>query len=131
MWKENMNVRTNADDVKKLLEEGRILYIIEADKLMGSITCNTEHSWEKNDDEEAIVKVGELGMIAVREDQLEKGYGRMLVVAAEDRCRAHGCHVMQLQLLRPADWEHDFKVWLDKWYRRMGYVPGKPETIPE
>jgi hypothetical protein len=67
MWKEGKNERTDADYVKKMLGEGRLLYLCELGKPIACILCDTEHSWEKKD-ETTGVKIGELGMLAVRED---------------------------------------------------------------
>ena len=36
---------------------------------------------------------------------------------------------MQLELLKPAKWDHEVKVWLDKWYQKLGYRPGQPTDI--
>ena len=59
------------------------------------------------------------------------GVGRELVAFAEDRCRAHGMTAMQLELLVPRAWSHPSKVFLDAWYRRIGYRVVRRTSLDE
>lgn len=49
------------------------------------------------------------------------GVGSMLVRAAESKCRAAGCSLMNLGILCPADHEPEYKQWLFNWYLKLGY----------
>ena len=53
----------------------------------------------------------------------------MLIKAAETLCKKHGCSQIRLELLTPAHYSHPEKVWLDKWYRSLGYIKGQPEDF--
>jgi GNAT superfamily N-acetyltransferase len=64
---------------------------------------------------------GELGMLAADQRHRGIGVGRELVRFAEGHCHAHGMRAMQLELLVPRTWRHPSKVFLDDWYRRIGY----------
>ena len=66
-------------------------------------------------------RTGEFGMLAGDPGHRGIGIGRELVAFAEDHCRAHGMTAMQLELLVPRAWSHPSKVFLDAWYRRIGY----------
>ena len=70
-------------------------------------------------------------MLCVNPTLTRKGYGKMLVTAAQDRAREAGCKFMQLELLVPVGWEHPYKVMLDSWYQRLGYDKGQPLSFTE
>lgn len=70
--------------------------------------------------------VGEFSMLAVKMHQDSRsggtmGIGSMLVRAAEAKCRAVGCSLMNLGILCPADEEPEYKQWLQNWYLKIGY----------
>lgn len=50
-----------------------------------------------------------------------KGIGSLLVNFAEQQAKTNGATVMQLDLLVPTTFEHPDKVFLAKWYSRIGY----------
>jgi GNAT superfamily N-acetyltransferase len=62
---------------------------------------------------------GEFGMLAADPARRGEGIGRALVAFAEQHCAPLG--TMQLELLVPRDFKHPSKVFLDEWYRRLGY----------
>ena len=88
---------------------------------MGSVFCNTVFDTEK--------KIGELGMLAAKDEFCGKGLGNGLISQAEARAKHNGCTNMRLELLTPRDWEHPVKVILDKWYTKVGYVKGDTEDF--
>jgi len=60
--------------------------------------------------------VGEWGCLAVNEAYQKKGYGTLLVQAAEQYFRSNSCVSMQLELLSPTTWKHPHKERLRSWY---------------
>ena len=64
---------------------------------------------------------GEFGMLAADPKHRGVGVGRALVDFAERHCRDQRMRAMQLELLVPLTWRHPSKVFLDEWYRRLGY----------
>ena len=50
-----------------------------------------------------------------------KGIGSLLVEFAEEQAKDNKAKIMQLELLVPTEFTHDDKVFLDKWYTRIGY----------
>jgi GNAT superfamily N-acetyltransferase len=67
---------------------------------------------------------GYFGMLAVCPAQQGTGLGRRMVEAAEQRCRKHGCHAMDINVL-------SLRPELRAFYRRLGYVEtGSEEFRP-
>jgi GNAT superfamily N-acetyltransferase len=66
-------------------------------------------------------RAGGFGMLAGDPEHRGIGIGRELIAFAERRCRARGLTAMHLELLVPQTWSHPSKVFLDAWYRRIGY----------
>ena len=59
------------------------------------------------------------------------GVGRALVDFTERLSRARGLAAMRLELLVPRTWRHPTKVFLDGWYRRLGYRVVRRTTLDE
>lgn len=74
---------------------------------------------------------GEFGMLAADPAHRGLGVGRELVRFAERKCSAEGVRSMQLELLVPRGWKHPTKVFLDAWYRRIGYRVARTGAIDE
>jgi ribosomal protein S18 acetylase RimI-like enzyme len=64
---------------------------------------------------------GELGMLVAASEHRGAGVGRALVDFAERCSRERGLRTVQLELLVPRASDHPAKVFLDDWYRRLGY----------
>ena len=58
-----------------------------------------------------------------------KGVGSVLVNFAEEEARKNGALKMQLELLVPTEFEHPDKVFLNKWYTRIGYQKVAEESV--
>lgn len=67
------------------------------------------------------LRIGEVGMFAVRKDLRSQGIGRLVFDAAEARARSLNCDVCELQLLYPQDRPHAVKDRLRVWYTSRGY----------
>ena len=76
-------------------------------------------------------KTGALGMLAVDQGQLKKGYGKLLIDGAEARALSKGAEKMELELLAPRDTKHPVKEWLHIWYSKLGYVKGEQKEFAD
>jgi GNAT superfamily N-acetyltransferase len=73
----------------------------------------------------------EFGMLATDPEHRGIGVGGSLVAFAEGHARELGLQTMQLELLVPRTWRHPAKVFLDEWYRRLGYRPVRTTRVDE
>jgi ribosomal protein S18 acetylase RimI-like enzyme len=96
--------RTDTEGVAEMMRKGEFLV---AQSASGDIfaTVYTELHGER----------GYFGMLAVAPSQQGSGLGRMMVEAAEEHCRSHGCKHMDITVLslRPDNLSL---------YRKFGYV---------
>jgi len=120
MWKEGTN-RTSPEEVARLLRQGKIMLMTspagggfaEPVELVGCASLHIEGG------------EGEFGMLAVSQGFLGRGCGNSIFAACEAYCISKGCETMQLQILQPSEWKHDFKARLHDWYTRKGFVAGE------
>jgi GNAT superfamily N-acetyltransferase len=76
-------------------------------------------------------RTSEFGILAGAPDRRGAGIGTALIAFAERTSRARGRHAMRLRLLVPRDFDHPSKVFLDAWYRRIGYRPIATRSIED
>ncbi len=104
--------RTNPAEIWRLLEKGAFL-LAEADGRL--VACVfVELRGER----------GYFGMLSVDPSRQGEGLGRLLVDAAEDRCRSRGCRLMKIHVV-------DLREELPPFYRRLGYVEAGTEPFPD
>ena len=65
-----------------------------------------------------------LGLLSVDPALQRSGIGRLLVDAAEDHCRAAGCHFMDLRIV-------NLRTELPPFYRKLGYTENGTAPFPE
>ena len=102
--------RTNPAEVAGLIEAGEIAVTRLGEEIPGVVRV------QSLDD-----GTGEFGMLAADPERRGIGIGRDLVQFSEQLSRDRGHKAMQLELLVPREWKHPSKVFLDEWYRRIGY----------
>jgi GNAT superfamily N-acetyltransferase len=104
--------RTSPAEISRLLETGTFL-LGEADGRL--VACvYVELRGER----------GYFGMLSVDPSRQGEGLGRLLVDAAEDRCRRQGCRVMEIHVV-------DLRRELPPLYRRLGYIEVGTEPFPD
>jgi GNAT superfamily N-acetyltransferase len=109
LWRDGAP-RTTAPEVAELIEAGQIAVATVGGRLAGTVRVR------------AISDVaGEFGMLTADPEYRGIGVGRALIDFAERHSRDRGLQAMQLELLVPRTWRHPNKVFLDEWYRRIGY----------
>lgn len=49
------------------------------------------------------------------------GIGKALISEVEDFAKMNGYSLIQIEVLRPANFDTPFKIWLGNWYQQLGY----------
>lgn len=109
IWGENY-LRMPQAEYEGLIDEGRILGAILDGRVVGSI-------FSKNIDSDTST----FGLLAVHRDFGGRGIGSALVEAAEQRAQLEGSKYMNIEILRPRDFEVPIKNRLRSWYAGMDY----------
>lgn len=104
--------RTNPDKVRALLEKGKFLLAEDAAALVACVYV------ELRGDR------GYFGLLAVDPAKQRAGMGSRLIDAAEDHCRAAGCHFMDLTIV-------NLRKELPGYYRSRGYVENGILPFPD
>jgi GNAT superfamily N-acetyltransferase len=101
--------RTNPEKVRALMQKGKFLLTEDAGALAGCVYA------ELRDER------GYFGLLAIDPALQRSGLGSCLVAAAEEYCRAAGCHFMDLTIV-------NLRTELPPFYQRLGYV--ESGTLP-
>lgn len=104
--------RTNPAEIARLLEKGTFLLAEAEGRLLACVYV------ELRPDR------GYFGMLSVDPSRQGEGLGRLLVGAAEDRCRSRGCRLMEIEVV-------DLREELPPFYRRLGYAEAGEEPFPD
>ena len=104
--------RTNPEKVRALLDKGKFLLIEEDGMLVASVYI--ELRGER----------GYFGLLAVDPTRQRAGLGSRLIDAAEEHCRAAGCHFMDLTTV-------NLRKELPGYYRQRGYAENGTLPFPE
>jgi predicted N-acetyltransferase YhbS len=110
--------RTDPEKVAALLKKGRFLLLFEREDAaeVGVLTgcVYVEVRGER----------GYFGLLAVHLRRQRAGIGARLIEAAEQHCRAAGCHFMDLTIV-------NVRQELPGYYRRFGYVENGTLPFPD
>ena len=109
LWRDDAT-RTTVPQLAELVEAGEVAVAKVEGEIAGAV-----HVHAVSD------ATGLFGMLAVAPEHRGGGVGRALVDFAERHSRDRGLAAMRLELLVPRTWRHPTKVFLDGWYRRLGY----------
>lgn len=109
LWGENYR-RMPLHEYMELLEKKEILFAQINGEIVGTVHC---YPTEKG-------RYG-FGLLAADFSKKGLGIGRKLILAAEERARLKGAQFMDLEILRPRDFEVPVKTQLHEWYTRLGY----------
>jgi GNAT superfamily N-acetyltransferase len=104
--------RTSPDKVRALLEKGKFLLAEDAGALVGCVYI------ELRGDR------GYFGLLAVDPARQRAGMGSRLIDAAEEYCRAAGCHFMDLTIV-------NLRKELPGYYRSRGYMENGTLPFPD
>ena len=101
------------------ISKNRLIEIIKSKELLlatnGNDICGCIHLEQVNDD------IFKFKMLVANPVYNRRGIGSLLVEFAEQKAMDNNAKIMQLELLVPTEFIHDDKVFLDKWYTRIGY----------
>jgi GNAT superfamily N-acetyltransferase len=109
LWRDGAT-RTTPSEVSRLIAAREIAVATAGDRVVGAVRIQALSD-----------ATGEFGMLVADPEYRGIGVGRALIAFAERHCRDRGVRAMQLELLVPRTWRHPTKVFLDDWYRRIGY----------
>jgi GNAT superfamily N-acetyltransferase len=95
--------RINAEKLRPMMEKGRFVLAEDTGELLGCayLELRGEGAY--------------FGLLAVEPSRQGKGVGRRLIQEVEDRARAAGCRMMDIQIV-------NVRCELPPFYRRLGYV---------
>lgn len=119
LWKQGM-YRTTAREIADLINKEELIVAEKNNTVIGCVHM------QKLDDETAV-----LGMLAVDDRYQQNGIGRQIMTYAEEMCRKANIKKIKLELLVPIQGTHPTKVFLDQWYRRLGFEVTRVETVAE
>jgi GNAT superfamily N-acetyltransferase len=103
--------RTNPETVRTLLQKGKFLLLLEESTLLACVYVEVHG------------ERGYFGLLAVDPPRQGAGLGARLIAAAEQDCRAAGCHFMDITVA-------NLRTELPPYYRRFGYVECGTEPFP-
>jgi GNAT superfamily N-acetyltransferase len=109
LWRDGAT-RTTPSELAELIEAREIAVATVGGRLVGAVRVQAISD-----------AAGEFGMLVADPEYRGIGVGRALIAFAERHSRDRGLRAMQLELLVPRTWRHPSKVFLDDWYRRIGY----------
>jgi ribosomal protein S18 acetylase RimI-like enzyme len=109
LWRDGAT-RTTPSALAGLIEAREIAVATVGGRLVGAVRVQAISD-----------ATGEFGMLVADPEYRGIGVGRALIAFAERHSRDRGLRAMQLELLVPRTWRHPSKVFLDDWYRRIGY----------
>jgi GNAT superfamily N-acetyltransferase len=108
--------RTDADDVRARMQNGVFLVLQDAPEDGGALAgCVyvTRHD-----------RTGYFGMLSIDPERQRRGFGPLLIAAAEAYCRERGCSEMELEVV-------NLRTELPPYYRRFGYVEAGTRPFPD
>lgn len=117
--------RTSPEEMRTFIERGELIGLKISHIWRGCIHVSLS-PYDKSG------KSGLFGMLAIANEAQfrSKGYGTLLVQAAEEWARQQNYTQMMLELLQPTDWVQSHKKRLEDWYINRGYKPRLIETFP-
>lgn len=109
--------RTNTEEISNFILKGEMIAALVTDELVGSV-----HIYPINK-----TTLG-FGMLTCSLNHRKKGIGNLLLKAVEEYALSNHYSKIQLELLKPIEFNHPEKEFLEKWYQKWGYQ--YYETIP-
>lgn len=110
--------RTDTDEITRYAREGSMRIARSRGRVVGCIRVTPVDA-----------TTAEFGMLASDPKVRGTGVGRLLIDTVETEFAEHGFETMQLEVIRPRDTSHESKVFLDRLYTRLGYVPEEPAPL--
>lgn len=110
--------RTDTEEITRYAREGSIRIVRSHGRVVGCIRVTPVDG-----------TTAEFGMFASDPEVRGTGVGRLLIDAVEAECAERGFETVQLEVIRPRGTSHESKVFLDRLYTRLGYVPEEPAPL--
>lgn len=109
IWGENY-IRISRKEYEDLIQLGEVFFSFKDNRVNGCIQVKSIDG-----------KIFSFGLLAVDFSQKGKGIGKNLIEFTENHALQNGAEKMILEILKPADFEVPFKLFLHKWYLELGY----------
>lgn len=109
IWGENY-VRMSFEEYNALIDKGVILVAYLEEEIAGCI-----HFYPSKETSYGF------SLLATRLGFTGKGVGRALIEESERRAKANGAQYMDIEILRPRDFDVPVKLTLKTWYESLGY----------
>jgi len=119
VWGENY-VRITFDEYNELIEKDEVLMALWNNEVVGGI-----HYYERR------AGVYSFSLLCADFDKNGLGIGRALIEAVERDAKAHGAHLIELEILRPKGMDVPFKIRISDWYKRLGFVYTHSQNFAE
>jgi len=118
-WKKN-HQRTSVAHLKKHLKYSELIVAFADEEIAACVVI-------RNVDASTCI----FQMLTANPNYKGKGLGSLMLAEVEEEARRRGAHTMRLELLEPLDQVIQDKVFLDSWYRKVGYAPVKRCSIDD
>lgn len=117
--------RTSTEAMTRMIQQGELIGLRIGGVYRGCIHVSLSPY-------DGAKKSGIFGMLAVANDPRYRGqgFGSILVDAAERWAKEKGFTAMNLELLKPLDWNQIHKDRLESWYTKRGYLHIKSRIFP-
>jgi len=110
-WPHNGNYeRTNVTEIARYIANRELIIAKIAHEIVGAV-----HVYPIK------LAICGFGMLVAAPDKKGIGIGATLMEGIENWAKTNGYNSIQLELLKPVDYKHPDKEFLNSWYNRLGY----------
>jgi hypothetical protein len=109
--------RTNYNEVSEFITKNEMIVVKNNNKIVGSVHV---YHLDKN--------ILGFGMLTCSLENRKQGIGNLLLKSIEGFAIVNKYNAIQLELLKPEEFKHPEKEFLEKWYSNWGYT--LKESIP-
>ena len=113
-------MRITFEEYNQLIEKDEILMALWNNEVVGGI-----HYYGRREG------VYSFSLLCADFDKSGLGIGRALIDSVVADAKAHGAHLIELEILRPKGMDVPFKIRISDWYKRLGFVYTHSQNFAE